>query len=138
MKTEPITRKRIDELLRFLPLLDSADKNLEPKWHGLEAKPGKDGVLTMPYPEYPSIVEEFFRLASQPWWLHYAYKPELTGKMVQSDETIASASLAQIKTMLTYCVRGERFCDGHWGAMISTGRIGAILHRLQEFRESVE
>ena len=45
-----------------------------------------------------------------------------------------SASLAQIKTMLTFCVRGERFCDGHWGAMVSEGRIGAILHRLSKLR----
>ena len=36
--------------------------------------------------------------------------------------------------MLTFCVRGERFCDGHWGAMVREGRIGAILHRLQQLR----
>jgi len=55
--------------------------------------------------------------------------------MVHSDEAIAAASLAEIKTMLTFCVRGERFCDGHWGAMVSKGRIGAILRRL-EFRRT--
>jgi hypothetical protein len=57
--------------------------------------------------------------------------------MVESDEAIASATLAEVKTMLTFCVRGERFCDGHWGAVIGQGRIGAILRRLEQLRESV-
>jgi hypothetical protein len=138
MKTETITRNDIDELLRFLPLLSKPDETLEPKWHGLDETPSKDGVFTMPYPTYPPIVEEFFRLAAQPCWCDYGYKPELAGKMVHSEETIASASLADIKTMLTFCVRGERFCDGHRGAMIREGRIGAILRRLEQIRESVQ
>jgi hypothetical protein len=33
--------------------------------------------------------------------------------------------------MLTYCVRGERFCDGHWAAMLESGRVVAILRRLR-------
>jgi hypothetical protein len=63
--------------------------------------------------------------------------PEVADKMIQSDEGIASASLSEIRTMLTFCVRGERFCDGHWGAMIRQGRIAAILNRLEQLRESV-
>src|SRR5262245_53422010 len=73
----------------------------------------------------------------QPCWLDRGYNPEAAAEMVRSDEAIRSASLSQIKTMLTFRVRGERFCDGHWGAMIREGRIGAILRRLQELRETV-
>ena len=138
MKAEPITRARVDELLRFLPLFCKPDEELEPKWHGLGAGPDKNGTLHMPYPVYPPIIVEFFRLAAQPCWNDYGYVPEVANKMVQSDEVIASASLSEIKTMLTSCVRGERFCDGHWGAMIRQGRIGAILSRLDQLRESVE
>jgi hypothetical protein len=36
--------------------------------------------------------------------------------------------------MLTFCVRGERFCDGHWAEMVKAGRIGAILRRLEQLR----
>ena len=57
--------------------------------------------------------------------------------MVYSDDAIAAASFAQIKTMLTYCVRLERFCDGHWAAMIRDGRIAAILQRLGQLRDTV-
>lgn len=138
VEAEPITRERVDELLRFLPLLANPDMGLAPKWHGLDGKPDEDGMLTMPYPTYPPVVEEFFRLAAQPCWCDYGYEPADAGEMVRSDEAIASASLANIKTMLTFCVRGERFCDGHWGAMLTEGRMGAILRRLQELRESVQ
>jgi hypothetical protein len=135
---EPITRTRVDDLLQFLPVLGRSNADLEPKWHGLDAVPDIDGSLPMPHPVYPSIVEEFFKLAGRPWWSDYEYSPEAAAKMVQSDEAIASASLSEIKTMLTFCVRGERFCDGHWGSMVRQGRIGAILRRLEQLRGSVD
>ena len=52
--------------------------------------------------------------------------------MLESDDIIKTASLAQIKAMLTYCVRGERFCDGQWGAMIERGYVRLLLLRLAE------
>ena len=115
-----ITRERVDELLRFLP--------------GLNQEPA-NGAFTMPYPTYPPTVKEFFQLAGQECWCDFEYEPSAAGEMVQSDAAIASASLAQIKTMLTYCVRGERFCDGHWDEMVREGRIGAILRRLSQLRK---
>lgn len=138
MKAEPITRIRVDELLRFLPLLSTPSKELEPKWQGLHSESDKDGSTPMPYPVYPPIVVEFFRLAAQPFWNDFEYVPEVVNKMIRNDDVIASASLPQIKTMLTFCVRGERFCDGHWAALIREGRIEAILLRLDQLRESVK
>lgn len=52
--------------------------------------------------------------------------------MLESDDIIKTASLAQIKAMLTYCIRGERFCDGLWGAMIERGYVRLLLLRLAE------
>src|SRR5690606_33104783 len=100
-----ITRERIDELLRFLPVLGAAGPGTEPEWHGLNQEPA-NGAFTMPYPTYPPTVKEFFQLAGQECWCDFEYEPSAAGEMVQSDAAIASASLAQIKTMLTYCVRG--------------------------------
>ena len=48
-----------------------------------------------------------------------------------------TASLAQIKTMLTFCVRGERFSDGHWGAMIAKVHIRRLLERLNEIKDEM-
>ena len=32
--------------------------------------------------------------------------------------------------MLTFCVRGERFSDGHWAEMIEKGYIRQLLEQL--------
>jgi Family of unknown function (DUF6508) len=136
MSENAITRERVDALLAFLPLLGTPDERLEAEWHGT-AQLDETGVLTTPYPAYPPEVMEFFRLAGQPCWSDYVYDPVAAGEMVRSDEAIATATLDQIKTMLTFCVRGERFSDGHWGVMIRQGRVGAILRRLQQLRGEV-
>jgi hypothetical protein len=41
------------------------------------------------------------------------------------------------KTMLTFCVWGERFCDGHWAAMNQGGHVRRLLERLAELRAQV-
>ena len=84
----------------------------------------------MPYPIYAADVLAFYRLAGQPCWSDYDYVPQEAARMLQDDALIGRATLAEIVTMLTYCVRGERFCDGHWDAVLQSGRITAILHRL--------
>jgi hypothetical protein len=52
--------------------------------------------------------------------------------MLRDVEFVKNSSLDQIKTMLTYCVRGERFCDGHWQVMVEGGYIRSLLERLSE------
>jgi hypothetical protein len=137
MKDTTITCARIDELLRFLPLFAQPDQRVEPEWHGLDGEPAEDGALTMPYPTYPAEVVEFFELAGQPCWSDRGYEPAAAREMLADDQAIARAGLSDIKTMLTFCVRGERFCDGHWGAVIREGRVGALLRRLQQLRDTV-
>lgn len=67
-------------------------------------------------------------------WLDYEYDPEQAHKMLQDETLIKGASLDQIKTMLTFRVRGERFSDGHWGEMIEKGYIRRILERLEAIK----
>jgi hypothetical protein len=55
--------------------------------------------------------------------------------MLKNANLVKTASLSQIKTMLTFCVRGERFSDGHWGAMIEQGYIRLLLERLNVIKE---
>lgn len=130
-----VTRQRIDELLSFLPSLDNPGSATE--WQGFDQKL-EDGSFMVPYPNYPPAVEEFFALASQECWCDYLYDQDQAAEMVGNDAFISAASLAQIKTMITYCVRGERFCEGHWGVMVREGRIRAILHRLRQLRGLAE
>ena len=69
-------------------------------------------------------------IAGRECWLDFEYDPEVAHQMLLNDDVIRSASLAQVKTMLTFCVRGERFSDGHWAEMIEIDYIRRLLERL--------
>jgi hypothetical protein len=124
------THDEINELIAFLPQLYAEGFKPVILWHG--GRQEGTNVFTMPFPEYDPLVEEFFRTAGQECWCDYGYDPAEAGQMIREAEFIKSSSLDQIKTMLTYCVRGERFCDGHWGAMVENGHIRSLLERLAE------
>ena len=50
--------------------------------------------------------------------------------MLDDEDAVRTADLDQIKIMLTFCARGERFCTGHWGDVIENGYVRRILQRL--------
>ena len=49
-----------------------------------------------------------------------------------SDAGIDAASLADLGTLFTYVLRGERFSEGHIGAALANGKVGRMLDRLAE------
>ena len=100
-------------------------------WSGGEKL--NDGSFTLPYPNYNSVVEEFFKAIRGPW-IDYDYDPGRAYKMLQDEQAVKAASPAEIKTMLTFCLRGEHFSDGHWAAMIEKGNIRRVLERLNEIK----
>jgi hypothetical protein len=132
MKTKLPTIREIDELTAFLPKLYSEGFSPFKTKGGVEKN--KDGSFTISYPTYNRVVDDFFRLASSECWDDHEYIPDQAGEMLGNENLVKNASLSQIKTMLTFCVRGERFCDGHWGAMIEGGQIRRLLERLIELR----
>ena len=124
---QPPTLQEIEALTAYLPRLYAEGFSPVIKWNGGKRK---DGTYTMPYPDYDPLVEEFYRAVSGGGWLDYEYNPEQAYRMIQDENLIKTASLSQIKTMLTFCVRGERFSDGHWAEMIEKGYIRQLLERL--------
>lgn len=88
--------------------------------------------MIMPWPEYNQIVMEFVNAVSKDCWLDRDYQPEEARRLLDEEELVKKANLDQIRSMLTYFVRGERFSDGHWGAMVQNGEIGRLLQRLAE------
>jgi len=126
------TLQEIEDLTAFLPRLYAEGFSPIVSWGGGEKQ--KDGSISVPYPNYHSLEEEFFRLVSSGGWLDYEYDPEQAYQMLKDENLIKTASLSQIKTMLTFCVRGERFSDGHWGQMIEKGYIRRLLERLNEIK----
>lgn len=132
-----LTAERIDELLAFRPLLETPGRSFVEGWGG--GQPTPDGeAIQIPYPIYPADVLAFFRLAGQPWWCDYGYNPRQAHDWLHDDAFIAAASLDQVRTVLTYSVRGERFSDGHWAHLLETGRIAALLRRLAVLREALD
>jgi hypothetical protein len=113
-----ITSEKINQLLAFLPAFEQPDREFVTGWMGM-------------HPQYAPDVVAFFRLAGDSSWLDFHYQPAAAAKLIVDDDFIAQADLPAIKTMLTYCVRGERFSDGFWGTLLANGRIQAILKRLQ-------
>lgn len=136
MNQQTIIHEKIDELLRFLHLFEEPERVNILRWDGGESI--DDNTFTMPHPVYIDDVVAFFGLAGQHFWSDYKYKPAEAGKLLQDDDFIARATLDEIKTLLTYCVRGERFCDGHWDAVLQSGKIGAILRRLAVLKETLD
>jgi hypothetical protein len=130
----PISREQIDELLAFRERFSDPDAQFvleQPELAKLE-----DATFNTTLPVYSSDVSEFFGLASQRCWTDHEYDPDEMGEVIHDDIQVAAAELDEIRALLTYCVRGERFRDGHWGAMLVTGRIQRILDRLAELREA--
>lgn len=123
----------VDELLGFRDKLYSLEFKPFDGWEGRET--GSQEICTLPYPIYNATVEAFFNAASKECWADFGYSPDAAEKMLQDASSISSASFPQLKSMLTFCVRGERFCDGHWAAMIEEGHIGRLLDRLQVLRQ---
>ena len=131
-KTRLPTLQEIEVLTAYLPRLYAAGFSPIESWSGGEKL--KDGSFTLSYPSYNPVVEEFFRHVSGDGWLDYEYNPEQAYQMLKDENVVKTAALPQIQTMLTFCVRGERFSDGHWGEMIEKGYIRRLLERLNEIR----
>ena len=129
------TLDEIETLTAYLPRLYAEGFSPVDHWYASEKL--KDGSYTLPYPKYNPLVEEFFRHVSSDGWLDYEYNPGQAYQMLQDEGLIKTASLPQIQTMLTFCVRGERFSDGHWEEMIEKGYIRQLLERLNEIKSAL-
>jgi len=76
---------------------------------------------------------EFVREASRKCWSDKSYDPTDTARMLNDSELVESATLPQLRTILTYFVRGEKFCDGHWAGMFRDGHVGRMMKRMRKF-----
>ncbi len=130
MNTPMPTREQIEELVSYLPRLYAKEFPPIKKWHG--GMKDNEDVIIMPRSEYDQVVQQFFQAVSAECWTDMDYLNKESGKMLQNEDAIKYADINQLKAMLTYCVREERFCLGHWASMIESGKIRLILERLAE------
>ena len=126
------TSADFDRLITFLPILYADGFRPIRYWGG--GNKTEDGVIVMPWPEYEEAVDQFFYAASDECWKAYNYTSINIREIACDPQRVACATLDQIKAILTWCVRGERFCDGLWGDVIDNGLIRNVLLRLQELK----
>lgn len=126
------TEAEFDELLAFLPELSRAGFNPVNDWG--ELKKSESGAVIMPGPMYHETMLDLIGVLSKEVWNDYGYEPRAAWQMLQDPEQVASASFEQVKSMLTYFVRGERFSDGHWADMIEKGHVRRLLERVAQLR----
>jgi hypothetical protein len=124
------TPDQIRALLAFLPVFTA--EGFQPVKEWVVGQPDQNGVTHFPYPVYHAAVEDFFQLAGQSHWSDYQYDPREAGRRLADPEFIQHADLEGVKTLLTFCVRGERFCDGHWESLFENGTLISLLKRLAQ------
>lgn len=101
----------------------------------VEAGPGhfvNDEASGQPVPYYPKPLVNFFVAAGQDPWVDYQYDIGQCAELLASANGVETADLARLRSLLTFMVRGERFNDGHWGAMLAQGHLPRWLLRLSE------
>ena len=122
------------DLLAFLPKLYGDGFVPIKRVHSKD----EDGVIAFPWPEYEGVVDEFMDCSRRDCWIDCDYVPQEVEKLIESEEAIKRATLRKIRAMLTYVLRGERFCDGWWGHMIEGGYVRRILERLAELEGELD
>lgn len=119
------TAAQIDALLAFREALE---------------RPGRSfcrAAETGPWPIYEPDVAAFFGAAGQPCWSDYDYVPAEQWALLGQPQAIAAADLEGLRSMLTCCVRAERFGDGAWCSLLERGVIQALLARLADLRSTL-
>lgn len=120
------TGQECAELLVFLPLLGpDADVYRPAPPAGTEAP-----QLEVAQPGYRKELVDFIRLASADCWTDRDYAVNMR-ETLRTPSGLAEASLSDLRTLLTWLSRGERFCNGTWGEAVRSGLVQALLQRLQ-------
>lgn len=121
-----------DELLGYLPVLYASGFKPVQRWGG--GNETDECVMIMPWPEYHEAVSQFFSAAAKQCWSDDSYASRGIAEAIRDPQRVARATLQDVKRLLTWCVRGERFCNGHWGTVIEDGCIRNVLLRLRALR----
>jgi hypothetical protein len=119
------TPEEIEELTAFLPLLYADDFESVQAW-------GPQGTTSLSSPIYEDLVGAFFHLLGKEPWSDSEYLSRKPGRMLDDRDVVAHATLEEVRTMLTFCKRGENFCSGWWESKISNGQVRWLLERLIE------
>lgn len=81
------------------------------------------------YPVYPAEVNSFFSVLAEEPWVDHRYEPNEVENILGS---IDSASMTQIRWVLTWIMRSERFCNGNWNTCLRERKLDPVIIRIKE------
>ena len=108
--------KEIDEMLEKLDVVNKLDKDDLCDW--------KDD-----FPNYKEAINELFKLNK--FWIDINYMENME---LIKDTKIEDMTINQIKSLLTFHKRSERFSYGSWENMIKNGDMKEIKNRLTKLK----
>lgn len=134
-----ISPECIDRVVSFIPKLQSIRADDIASWGDRKSS---SGVLELSLePSYHPVIEKLMQSLNQnhfvqPFdWTRWQPTAE---QLFREPSRVSEASLETCTKLITLHVRKDRFCGGHFGEMVRSGHISAILHRLAELREFCE
>ncbi len=130
MKNPPPTALQIDRLIACLPLIYGAN----PVAINEVTVPAGEGEFAQSFPDYDDSIRHFFKLASGEAWQDPDYTTKDVPAMLADPQFVMRASIDEIRTMLTHCVRSERFSPGYRARLVKNGQLRQILERLVVIR----
>lgn len=136
-KTRRVTGRDIDAVVRFSAILQSIPGGEVARW--AERVEKDDGTLTIsPDPDYHpqvvALIKDLYKHGLvQPFdWPSWQKNAKA---FVDNPTLLQKADLQSCIKLITTHVRKDRFCGGHFGAMVTRGHIAAVLRRLAHLRE---
>ena len=96
----------------------------------------EERTFTFPFPQYDRTVNEFFEIIWRRFWQEDFDPKEVRG-ILKDPKQIQDINLEQIKRILNYFARGERFCDGLKASAFEGGHIRTLLEILAEIRKTL-
>ncbi|MDZ7723444.1 MAG: DUF6508 domain-containing protein [candidate division KSB1 bacterium] len=97
----------------------------------MENKKDNRGLTLKNAYQYRKDVREFFALLQESEWDYLDYLSPEIREFIKYPDKIQFATLKQIKGILTYCLKGERYVEGHRNVMLKRGVVQEALKRLK-------
>ena len=129
MTDRPASQTDYHKLLDYIPYFaDSSNQFVE----CTEMQKNEDGSFSFPYCSYSEMVREFEKTVYDTEFIFKGdYLEGISGKATDP-AFIERCDLETLRKIMTSCVRGERFCEGHLASVIENGLILKVLKRLEE------
>lgn len=128
-----LSKINADKLLSYIPYFETASKSEVCTWS--PAGKRDDGIISLPHVSYDHELSKFVKDFYESDLIAHDYLNIINRDQVEKegiDKYIADADLELLKAILTYYIRGERFCEGLWIGAVEDKIFLKILYRLRE------